>query len=175
VFFSVQLVEVEKKYVLKLIKTLQRFFVSIGCRNRQDLERIEESIMTAIKHRDRTENIEIKIQGYTFLLMTLHPVRKEYWKITSVCWDSCSFFSSSNVTNNSTYESSMLSIEYDGVLNFHNPNCIASLQKICNISEDYFEIETKLKWFYKFLDTNIQAHADLLSACNWCLKHNIKK
>jgi hypothetical protein len=107
--------------------------------------------------------------------MVLHPVRKERWVITSVCWDSCSFYSSSSISSNNTYNSNMLSIEYNGNINFHNPNCIASLQKICNIQDNDDEIKKKLLSFYDFLELNIKENKDLKSACNTCLKHNIKK
>lgn len=174
VFFSVQLVEIEKEYLYYLIKQLRRFFIALGCTNKSDLKNIEKNIFTAIQDKDRTENFEIQIGTYTFLIMVLHPVRKEKNIITSVCWESCSFFSSSSIEDN-IYTSTMLSIEYNGVLNFHNPNCVASMQRICNIKDSPENIERSLKNFYNFLRENIFQSKNLQESCNSCLKHNLKK
>ncbi len=175
IFFSVQLVEVEKQYIVHLCKSLRKFFVSIGCKRKEDLESIERCVVSAIRDRTRTENLEISIGSYTFLIMVLHPVKKEQWRISSVCGDSCSFYSSSSILSNNMFTSSMLSIEYDGAINFHNPNCIASLQKICNIMEDDDQISEKLHKFYWFLGQNVRDNPKLIDACNGCLKHNLKK
>lgn len=174
VFFSIQLVEIEKNYLKNLIEQLRKFFISVWDITTQDLQDIEKNITQAIKEKNRTENFKIKIGTYTFLIMVLHPVRKEKNTITSVCWDSCSFYSSSSMKEN-TFNSSMLSIEYDGAINFHNPNCIASMQRICNISDDTLIIDSSLKEFYTFLHANIHSSQNLLESCNSCLKYNLGK
>ncbi len=174
IFFSVQLVEVEREYIISVIKSVRRFFIAIGCTDISQIEGIEKNIFRAILWKTRIENFEIKVRSYTFLVMVLFPVRKIRKTITSVCGDSCSFYSSSFISDTDIYNSSMLSIEYDGSINFHNPNCIASLQKICNITDDASDIEKKLKNFYKFLEQNIHSHPSLIDSCNVCLWYNLQ-
>jgi predicted ATP-grasp superfamily ATP-dependent carboligase len=77
IFFSVQLVEINTDYIKNLSRELQKFFVSIGCKDIQSLQKVQKTIIESVSYKTRTEDIEIKIGTYTFLVMVLHPVRKE--------------------------------------------------------------------------------------------------
>lgn len=172
IFFAVQLVKLDKIYLNKVINSIINIFNNLWYNDKNFIEKLEQDFLNSINWKNRTEDLFININGINILFMIVYPVNKIWKNITSVVWNNCSFFNSTNIKEN-IIELWMLSIEYDWYVNFHNPNCIASLQKIFNICDYKTEIYKKLFLFYKFLLYNEKNNKNLLEKCNNCLEFNL--
>lgn len=172
VFFAVQLYDLNKNNIYETILSIKNIFLDLWYKEESFFDKLEIYFNKAINLRIRTEDFYIKINWLKILFLVVYPVNKTWKKITSVVWDNCSFYNSTKITND-YIELWMLSIEYDWYVNFHNPNCIASLQRIFHINDWNKLIYKKLLLFYIFLLNNEKNYKSLLDKCNNCLKFNL--